>query len=131
MLDAPKEICRLYKPLDLWGWFMSILGLILLCKFGGVGWIFGTDKNWWYVALVFFIFSSYAIRVSFGRVYKIVYYDTILNPMYELEIDDHRFFVNARNEEELKIYINLNYPGLEYKVIETHTESFIKIEQHI
>jgi hypothetical protein len=130
-MRIPKEVGRLFKPFDWWGWIMSIIGLLLLCRFGGVGWIFGTDTNWWLFAATFFVFAEFAIRVGYGRVYKIVYYDTILHNMYEIEAGDKTFFVCALNEEELDLYMELHYPNMKFKVInETHTESFIKTEEY-
>ena len=138
MINVPKEVGRKYKRFDLYGWFMCILGLVLMCKFGGVGWIFGTDKNWWLLAAVFMCFWEYAIRVAYGRVYQFVYYDTILHNMYEIKVEDDcdegykTFFVNASSEEELSLYMYHHYPNLDYEIVqETHTESFIKREDYI
>ena len=129
-MRIPKEVGKIYKPFDAFGWFMSILGLLLMCKFGGVGWIFGTETNWWLLLAVVMCFIEYPIRVGYGRVYKYVYYDTILHNMYEIESDDKTFFVCAYNEDELSVYMELHYPSLDYRVIkETHTESFIKTEE--
>lgn len=131
-MNTPKEVGRLFKPFDWWGWIMSITGLLLMCKFGGVGWIFGTDKNWWLLILTFFIFAEYALRVAYGRVYKIIYYDTVLHNMYEVGINDKQFFVCALDVNELAIYMHLHYPDMDYKILnETHTESFIKTEKYL
>jgi hypothetical protein len=132
-MNVPKITGRIYKPFDWFGWFMAIIGLFLMCKFGGVGWIFGTDKNWGMFALTFLLFWEYAFRVAFGRVYKFIYYDTIIHNMYELEMDDGKiFYVNAENEDELALYMEMHYPELEYKILkETHTESFIKTDKFV
>ena len=131
-LELPKLTSRLYKPFDWYGWAMSILGLVLMCKFGGVGWVFGTTPNWWLFAVTFFIFWEYAERVAYGRIYKFVYYDTIIHRMYELDVSGKRFFVNAETEEELDLYMQLHYPDMEFTVVsDTHTESFIKTERHV
>ena len=132
MNSIPKEVGRVYKPFDWFGWLMSIIGLLLICKFCGVGWIFGTDTNWWLFVAVFFIFAGYVIRVGYGRVYRHVYYDTIIHNMYEVAIDDKKFFVCALNENELVIYMDLHYPKIGYRVLEeTHVESFIKTEKYL
>jgi hypothetical protein len=132
MIKMPKETGREYRPLDWYGWFMSIFGLALMCKFGGVGWIFGEDHNWWMLAAMGFMFWEYAIRVAFGRVYKFVYYDTLIHPMYELEINGKQFFVSAETEEELALYMKYHYPDMEYNVLnEVFTESFIKTDRYL
>ena len=137
MFNIPTEVGRKYKPFDLYGWFMCILGAVLMCKFGGVGWIFGTDKNWWLFAFTFLLFWEYAVRVAYGRIYKFVYYDTLIHPLYEIKVEDDcdegykTFFVNAESEGELNLYMLLHYPNLEYEVIrETHTETFIKTDKY-
>lgn len=129
-MKIPKEVGRIYKPVDIWGWFMCIFGVILMCKFGGVGWIFGTDKNWWLFALTIYLFWEYVCRVAFGRVYRLVFYDTLIHNMYIIETDDKTIYVNADSEDELDLYMEAHYPGMKYKIIDkTHTESFIR-EDH-
>lgn len=131
-MKTPKIVGRVYKPFDWYGWIMSLLGIGLMCKFGGVGWIFGTDKNWWLFALTFLLFWEYALRVALGRVYKFVYFDTIVNSMYEVQIDGKIFFVCAASEEELDIYMEASYPDMEYKILQdTIVESFVKTEQFV
>jgi hypothetical protein len=131
-MRTPKIVGRVFKPFDWFGWAMSLLGISLMCKFGGVGWIFGNDKNWWLFALTFMLFWEYAFRVAFGKVYKFVYFDTIVRKMYEVKIDDKTFFVCAASEEDLDLYIESVYPGMEYEVIQdTIVESFIKTEHFI
>lgn len=132
MFDYPEEVGRKYKPFDLYGWIMCILGLLLMCHFSGIGWIFGTEKTLHLLALTIFIFFDFMIRVAYGRVYRLVYYDTIIHPLYEIKIDDKVFFVNAPNEEHLKIYMDLNYPAIEkYTIVETHTETYIRTEKYL
>lgn len=129
-VKVPKLLAREVRKFDFIGWFMSILGLCLMAKFGGIGWIFGTDRNWWWFALVFFIFFEYMVRVSYGRIYKYVYYDTVIHRLYELEVNRKTFYVCAENSEELDLYMELTYPGLEYTILkDTHLESYIKEEE--
>lgn len=130
-MKLPELTGRIYKPFDIHGWIMCILGLVFLCKFGGIGWIFGTDKNWWLFAFTFFLFIEYALQVALGRIYKFVYYDTILNDMYELDVSGEQFFVCASSLDELDLYMETMHPTLEYKIVnDTLVESFVKTEHH-
>jgi hypothetical protein len=130
-MNTPKITSRLYKPFDWFGWVMCILGLALMCKFGGVGGVFGTDKNWWLFALTFMLFAEYMFRVALGRIYKFVYYDTIIHRLYEIEVvDGNIFYVCAENGDELDLYMETHYPEMTYTILkDTHAESFIKTEQ--
>jgi hypothetical protein len=123
----PKEVGRIYKPFDLFGWFMAILGLVMMAYFGG---LFKTPPDWWLLAASFLCFWEYTLRVAYGRIYRIVYYDTIIHNLYEIRVDNKTFYVNAYCEEDLAHYINSVYPGMEYHVVETHTESFIRLDKH-
>lgn len=129
-MNIPKFTGRIYKPFDWFGWIMCILGLFLMCKFGGVGGVFGTEKNWWLFALTFMLFSEYMFRVALGRVYKFVYYDTVIHRLYEIEcMEEKTFYVCAETEDELALYMDVQYPGMTYTILkDTHTESFIKTE---
>ncbi len=128
-MNSPKEIGRAYDPFDWWGWIMAIIGLTLMAYFGG---LFGHKQNWWLVALAFLNFWEYAVRVAYGRLYKYIYYDTIIHPMYELDVKGKRYFVNAETEDELELYMQIHYPDLEYTIMDkTHTETFIKTEKFV
>lgn len=130
-LEIPKLTGRIYKPIDVYGWFMSILGLVLMTHFGG---LLNSPPNWWALAFTVFIFFDYAVRVACGRVYKFVYYDTIIHPMYKLNVKgkDQPYYVNAESEDELNLYMELHYPNVEYSIDEvTHTETFIKTERFV
>lgn len=128
-MKIPKEVGRVYKPFDWCGWIMSILGLVLMAHFGG---IFGNPAEWWYLLLTFLLFWEYAVRVAYGRVYRIVYYDTIIHPMYKLLVGGKQFFVNAASKDELALYMEMNYPNMDYEIVEdTHTETFIKTEKYL
>lgn len=125
----PKNIGRVYKRFDAWGWLMCILGLTLMCYYSGI--FTKTQTSWWMLLTVFFVFWDYAIRVSYGRLYKVVYYDSIIHPMFEIKVEDKTFFVNAETEDELGIYMEDNYPSIEYQIVQkTFTESYVKTEQH-
>ena len=129
-MNIPKQVERIYNPFDWYGWIVCTITLLLMCKFGGVGWKFGNDSNWWLFALSFIIFWENAMRVAFGKINKYVYYDTVVHSMFELEIQNKKFFVCAETEEELDMYLDLHYPNIEYAIInKTHTESFIKSEE--
>jgi hypothetical protein len=112
---------------------MAILGLFLMCKFGGIGWVFGTEKNWWLFALTFMLFSEYMFRVALGRIYKFIYYDTIIHRLYEIEVADEKiFYVCAETEDELDLYMEAKYPGLTYTILkDTHAGSFIRTEEFV
>jgi hypothetical protein len=71
--------------------------------------------------------------VAFGKIKMFVYYDTIIHRLYEIEIQNGNiFYVNAETEDELDLYMDVNYPNLEFKILKkTHTESFIKTEKHV
>lgn len=131
-MRTPKIIGRAYKPFDWFGWFMALFGIVLLCKFGGIGWIFGTDKEWWLFAAVFFCFWEYANRVAFGRIYKFVYYDTVLHNTYKVIADGNQFYVSALNADDLALYMETTYPELDYSIVdEFFVESFVKTEQFV
>lgn len=122
---------RVEKKLDLWGWIMSLIGLGLMCYYAG---FFGHDRNLWGVLLIFFLTIEYFIRVGHGRLFSIIYYNTVINNMYELDVkgQEDTFFVCAENEAELDLYMELHYHQLDYKIIgETHAESFVKTDQRI
>jgi hypothetical protein len=124
-MKTPKYTGVEVRKFDLFGWLMCILGLWCI-------WTFTTTREWTLVFLSFLCFWDYVIRVSFGRVYKHVYYDTILYPMYELEVDmaDETYFVCAENQDELDLYMEQHYPNMKYKILrETHVESYIKTEE--
>jgi hypothetical protein len=135
-IEVPKLTGRIYKPFDWYGWIMAILGLTLMAKFGG---LLGTPPNWWMVAACFLCFWEYAIRVAYGRVYKFIYYDTVLHNMYEIKLtnvdndtETESFFVSAETDQELALYMELHYPTLTFEVVATHAlESFIKTESFI
>jgi hypothetical protein len=128
-MSTLKEVERIYKPFDWVGWIMSLLGLVMITYFSG---LFGNPPDWWFVGLSVLVFWEYAVRVAYGRLCTYIYYDTILHPMYELDIEGNKYFVNALNVEELNLYMDIHYPDMKYKIIdETHTESFIKTKKTI
>jgi hypothetical protein len=127
-MRTPKEVGRLYDTCDWYGWIMCIVGLVFMAYFGG---LFKTPPQWWLLAFSLFIFWEYAVRVACGRVYRYVYYDTIIHNLYELKIDDDTFFVAAFDEDSLYEYMDLTYPGMEYTVEQVHVETFIRTEKYL
>jgi hypothetical protein len=130
MFDLPKLTGREFRPFDWYGWMMALIGC-------GVMYLLIRDTSMtWPIKIISFgstllIFFDYVWRVAYGRVYKHVYYDTIIHTMYEIEISDERYFICAFNEEELKDYILVHYPfvGESYRIIGEHNvESFLKKE---
>jgi len=72
-------------------------------------------------------------RVIYGRVYKRIYYDTVIHIMYELDINGETYYVCSENEEELRLYLDVHYPnvGQNYKIISSsEIESYIKREHY-
>ena len=124
-MKIPKLTGVEIRPFDWFGWVMCFLGLWCM-------WTFVSTREWTFVLLSILCFWDYVLRVSFGRVYKHVYYDTILYPMYELEVDNEEesYFVCAENQDELGLYMELHYPNMKYKILrETHVESYLKTEE--
>lgn len=140
-MKVPDMSYRLYKPIDIWGWFMIAVGLFLLLYFGGnLYWILDkvgihweaaklNKPNWWMFWGIFFTWCEYAVRVVKGRMYKRVYFDTITTNLYEIAALDKKFLVAAPSVEALAEYLTLKYPGMEFKVLNLiQTESFEKTE---
>ena len=128
MIELPKLTGREFRPWDWFGWIMSLWCLSLIYL------ILGMDE---YSALQKVVYSSlaaicaihYISRVAFGRVYKHVYYDTIIHTMYELKIGEDTYYVCAENPEELALYMDVHYSEISYTVVDEHVlESFYKKE---
>ena len=121
-IQAPKLLAREERPWDWYGWGMSLLGIALMYHQVAC-------RNWWGLALVIFIMLEFIFRVALGRVYKYVYFDTIIHPIYEIKMKGEKKYVNAYSEEELELYMMLHYPGQKYEVVEKNeTETFIKTD---
>lgn len=140
-MKVPDKSYRLYKPIDIWGWFMVAVGGILLLYFGGnLYWVLqkiGIDwkgsildkPNWWMFWAVFFTWCEYAIRICKGRLYKRVYFNTLTTNIYEIAAMNKKFLVAAPSVEELSEYLTTKYPEMEFKVIGLlQTESYEKTE---
>ena len=130
MIELPKLVGREFRPFDWYGWLMALIGCAVMYFL-----IRDTTMTWpvkiMNFAITLLVFLDYVWRVAYGRVYKHVYYDTIIHNMYEIEILDTSYFICADDEDELKIYIDLHYPlvGENYKIInQAEVESFIKKE---
>ena len=124
-MKIPKLTGVEIRKFDWYGWVMCIVGLVCMGTFARTG-------EWYFTLLSVLCFWDYVLRVSFGRIYKQVYYDTILYPMYELNVEmvDETYFICAENEDELEIYMDLHYPNMKYKILrETHVESYLKTEE--
>lgn len=126
--QLPKLTGREYRPFDWYGWIMCALGAWLLYYFGNreVPWLDKLAQ----VGLVVFVFIEYTFRVAYGRIYKFVYYDTIIHNMYELKIGDDTYYVCSENEDELDLYMEIHYKDIKYQIVDKHpVESYIKREE--
>lgn len=115
-------IGREFKPFDWYGWIMALFGCVVMYQTI-------SEKQYVIFLAALFVFIQYVWRVCFGRIYKIVYYDTLLHNMYQISVDDKIFYICSHNEEELALYMEAHYPNLEYRIIDQHlVESYIKRE---
>lgn len=130
MIELPKLTGREFRPWDWYGWFMSFWGIALTVIYATNNTITWTHKIL-VVSAISFITLEYIWRVAYGRVYKHVYYDTIIHHMYEVKILDDTYYICAATEDELKLYLDLHYPlvGENYTIVnQAEVESFIKKE---
>lgn len=124
MIQDPKLTGREERPFDIYGWVMCILGLVIMyhqveCK------------NWWVLALVIFVGLEFIFRVAFGRVYKYVYFDSIIHNTYELLVNGETKRVSAENEKELELYMHLIYPDMKYRIVDEYkVESYIREDNY-
>lgn len=132
-MDLPKLTGREFRPFDWYGWMMSLIGcgvMYLLIKDTSMEW----PRKIISFGATLLLFFDYVWRVAYGRVYKHVYYDTIVHKMYQIDIGedtDTKYFICAEDKDELERYITIHYPlvGGVYKIVEEHNvESFIKKE---
>lgn len=129
-MKVPTHIGKKFKTWDIFGWFMSFLGLGLMYHY-----IRAEDINIWQKIIlnltIFFFTIDYMIRVCVGRIYRIVYHDTILHNMYEVSAGENIYYVCAASEEELALYMEGMYPDIQYRILDTKiVESFEKTEQY-
>lgn len=128
MIEFPKLTGREFRTWDWYGWFMAFVGIALMYYWSTDNTISWTKKIL-LVGTSGYYFIDYVWRVSYGRVYKLVYYDTILHNMYEVNVGGDSYFICAEDEHELKLYINTHYPLIDYYIIAEHPlESYIKKE---
>lgn len=128
MIEVPKYVGREFRPFDWYGWIMALIGCIVMYFL-----IRDTTFDWTrkiiYSGLTVLIFLDYVWRVAYGRVYKMVYYDTLLHTMYKVSVGDDIYYICSDTEEELDLYMEVNYPSLDYKIEEElSVESYIKKE---
>ncbi len=126
MNDRPPSYVGIDKTsFDWFGWIMTIASAVLL--FFAVS---ATEE--WYMKIVrgaipFLFFMEYGMRLFFGRIKLVMYHDTIIYKMYEIQIGMKTIYVCASNEDELDLYMEFRYPEKRYKVLGEHNvESFIK-----
>lgn len=127
-MQLPKLTGREYRPFDWYGWVMCALGAWLLYHFGNkeVPWLDKLAQ----IGLILFIFVEYAFRVAYGRIYKFVYYDTIMHHMYELKVGEDTYYVCSESEEELATYMDLHYKDIKYTILDRYpVESYIKRDE--
>jgi len=129
-MNLPKLTGREFRPFDLYGWMMALLGCVVMFL------LIRDHTMSWPTKIIFMgtnvlLFLDYVWRVAYGRVYKFVFYDTIIHVMYEIDVNNERFYICAEDEDELKLYMGIHYPFIteEYKIInQSEVESFIKRE---
>jgi hypothetical protein len=129
----PKIYYKYKSHFDFAAWFWTIISFYLVLHFGGV---FNIEhRNLWMVASVFLFSWEYIGRIAWGKLFSIIYYDTIVHTIYELFVEDSEqktYFVAAQNRDELDLYMEMHYPGLEYNVVNSFdVESFIKTDQRV
>jgi hypothetical protein len=128
MIEVPKYIGREFRPFDWYGWIMALIGCAVMYLL-----IQDTTFDWTrkiiYFGVTILLFLDYVWRVAYGRVYKMVYYDTLLYTMYKVSVGDDIYYICSDTEEELDLYMEVNYPSLDYKIEEELlVESYIKKE---
>jgi hypothetical protein len=128
-MKTPAYLSKEYKEVDIFGWFMSLLGMFLMYN------VITTDQLPIYNKIIaggfiLFLTIGHIFRVAYGRVYKVVYYDTIFYKVYEVSMNGNIHNVCAPTEEELNLYMEGVYPDVRYKILnEKNVESFTKTEE--
>lgn len=119
-------IGREFRPFDWWGWIMSSLGLYLMYNYLYL-------KGEWLIGITIFFFAAeYFVRVGLGRVYKKIYYTTLYDKLYIVELDNNiTKYVTAKGDEDLDLYITSKFPGSTYTILEeTQVLSHQILEKH-
>lgn len=130
MIDLPKLTGREFRPWDWYGWFMSLVGICLIATWGSMENISWFQKICMLITISF-VTLEYFWRVAYGRVYKYVYYDTIIHTMYEITVGTETYYICSDTEDDLDLYMELHYPNVKYSITEKHSlESFIKREHY-
>jgi hypothetical protein len=128
-MKTPKLVGREFKSWDWYGWLMSIIGVLVICLIGKNDGIVLYQKIC-LVAVVSYITMGYFYRVAYGKIYMLVYYDTIIHKMYQVKILEETYYICADDEQDLDLYIELHYSNIKnsYDILGEHNvESFIKV----
>jgi hypothetical protein len=132
-IELPKYKGRIFKPYDWFGWLASLVGIGLMAiivRDDSIEWY----QKCWVMGAVGFCTLEYFWRVAQGRVYKYIYYDTIIHNMYQIKIGENTYYICAESIEELELYLDVHYPNVSenYEVIsENAVESWIKKENFV
>jgi len=131
-MKVPTHLGREYRPFDIWGWLVFAAWLTMTYYFlSNVG----NEVGGWIrvlcvISSLIMLWDS-GVRVMLGRLYLIVYHDTVLRNMFEISSGGKTFFVCSENEDELALYMESFYPNLKYNIVETHAvESYLKREEY-
>jgi len=124
-MSQPKLTGREVRKYDWEGWIVFLVACAVIA--------YALREHSYVLVLPGVLFAwDYGTRVMLGRVYKFVYFDTIIHTMYEIVAHGSTYFVCAESEEELKTYMGIHYKLTTYRVIDKHiVESFIKTNQFL
>lgn len=131
-MKVPTHLGREYKPFDIWGWVIfGAWGFMTYCALNALLMDWSNFlKIGWVISSIIFLWDS-AVRILMGRLYLIVYHDTVLRTMFEISSGGKTFFVCAENEDDLALYMESFYPNLKYNIVEKHAvESYLKREEY-
>jgi len=128
-MKTPTHLGREYRPFDIFGWLICLGWFFILYK------VLNTNFVWWeyllWVGVCGIMLWEAGTRIIMGRLYLIVYHDTILRTMYEVSHSGKTYFVCSENEDELALYMDSYYPDVKYNIVDKHTvESYLKREEY-
>jgi hypothetical protein len=128
--DVPSYIEKEFKPIDIYAWIMSIIGMGLIGVCVNIP-TFNTTTKWFYCITIAFFTLDYMLRILQGRVCRLIWYNTFLYDLYEIRASGKTFYICSPSEEELTLYMNANYKDIQYTIIDVHVaESFQKTEKY-